>query len=305
MVLLSLILIQLLVVAAHVLSTVCSKYRSMKASSPRLKHLLFFGCYVIVACNLLLVILKSFNFEKRVHGILCHVIWGWLFGIGFVVSLGTLSVRTWRLYRIFVHSWKPGSFLSDSKLITCVLLLVLINVLNSIVWTAIPEVRYNAEIVKAETVEAGMRAVTLATICSCQDVCYIMFGIEMGYLGLILLSTTTLSLLTHNIRRKDFSTISLRVLVYLLVVVLFAGFPAHFLLIIYKLQVWSVVEICLTLNMVTFLFLIFDFAPPLIPLMREKFCFHNLSSNSLTSLKVGLATATNCGSSQTAKSFVY
>jgi len=305
-VLLSLILIQLLlIVAAHVLSTVYSKYGSVKASSPRLKHLLFVGCYVIIACNLLLVILKSFNFERKVHGILCHAIWGWLFGTGFVVSLGTLSVRTWRLYRIFVHSWKPGSFLSDSKLITCVLLLVLINVLNSIVWTAIPEARYNAEIVKAETLEAGMRAVILATTCSCQDVCYIMFGIEMGYLGLILLSTATLSLLTRNIRRKNFSTISLRVLVYLLVVVLFVGFPAHFLLIIYKLQVWSVVEICLTLNMVTFLFLIFDFAPPLIPLMREKFCFHNLSSNSLTSPKVGLATATNCGSSQRAKSFVY
>ena len=310
-VLLSLVLIQLLLIgAAHVMSTVYSKYRSIKASSPRLKHLLFFGCYVIIASDLLLITLKSFDIEKRVQGILCHAIWGWLFGTGFVVCLGTLSVRSWRLYRIFVHSWKPGSFLSDSKLITCVLLLVLVSVVISIVWTVIAP--YNAVTVETETVEAGMRMVILQTTCSCQKgVCYVMFSIELGYLGFILLSTVTLTFLTRNIRRKNFSTISLRVLVYLLVVVLLAGVPAHFLLTMMEDKVpmwsmWSVVVICLTLNMVIFLFLIFDFAPPLMPLMKENFCSHNQSGKHLFSPTVGPTFSTTYASpSLRVKSFVY
>ena len=171
------------------------------------------------------------------------------------------------LYRIFVHRWKPGSFLSDSKLITCVLLLVVINIVISIMWTVIAP--YSAVTIKTETVEEGVRVVTLAITCSCQGICYMMFGIEMGYLGSILLSTATLTLLTRNIRRKNFSTISLRALVYTLVVVLFVGLPAHTLLIIYRFWVWSVVEIYLVLNMITFLFLIFDFTPPLITLIRQ------------------------------------
>ena len=283
----------------------------MKASSPRLKHLLFIGCYAIIASNLLLIILKSFDFEMRVQEILCHAIWGWLFGTGFVISLGTLSVRSWRLYRIFVHSWKPGSFLSDSKLITCVLLLVVINIVISIMWTVIAP--YSAVTIKTETVEEGVRVVTLAITCSCQGICYMMFGIEMGYLGSILLSTATLTLLTRNIRRKNFSTISLRALVYTLVVVLFVGFPAHILLIIYKFRVWSVVEIYLVLNMITFLFLIFDFTPPLITPIRQKFCSHHQKISSrhqsgkcLMSLDVGLATPTSYASpSQRVKCFVY
>ena len=310
-VLLSLVLIQLLLIgAAHVMSTVYSKYRSIKASSPRLKHLLFFGCYVIIASDLLLITLKSFDIEKRVQGILCHAIWGWLFGTGFVVCLGTLSVRSWRLYRIFVHSWKPGSFLSDSKLIACVLLLVLVSVVISIVWTVIAP--YNAVTVETETVEAGMRMVILQTTCSCQKgVCYVMFSIELGYLGFILLSTVTLTFLTRNIRRKNFSTISLRVLVYLLVVVLLAGVPAHFLLTMMEDKVpmwsmWSVVVICLTLNMVIFLFLIFDFAPPLMPLMKENFCSHNQSGKHLFSPTVGPTFSTTYASpSLRVKSFVY
>ena len=304
-VLLSLVLIQLvLIVAAHVMSTVYSKYRTIKASSPRLKHLLFVGCYVIIASDLLLITLKSFDIEKRVQGMVCHAIWGWLFGTGFVVCFGTLSVRSWRLYRIFVHSWKPGSFLSDFKLISCVLLLVLVSVVISIVWTVIAP--YNAVTIKTETLEAGMRMVKLATTCNCQNVCYVLFGIELGYLGFILLSTVTLTVLTRNIRRKDFSTISLRVLVYLLVVVLLAGGPGHVLLIIYKVPVWRIVVICLTLNAVTLLFLLFDFAPPLMPLMKEKFCSHKQSGKHLMSPTVVLTGSTSYASpSQRVNSFVY
>ena len=304
-VLLSLILIQLvLIVAAHVMSTVYSKYRTIKASSPRLKHLLFVGCYVIIASDLLLITLKSFNIEKKVQGDLCHIIWGWLFGTGFVVCLGTLSVRSWRLYRIFVHTWNPGSFLSDSKLITCVLLLVLISVVFSIVWTAVAP--YNAITDKTETVEAGMRIVMLGTTCNCKKKCFMMFSIELGYLGFILLTTVTLTFLTRNIERKNFSTISLRVLVYLLVVVLLAGFPGHFLLNIFNEPVWAVVVICLTLNMVTLLFLIFDFASPLMPLMKEIFCSYKQSGKYLTSPKIGVTRSNSCASPpKREKSFIY
>ena len=150
MLFLTLVMLQfLLIIAVHVVSIIYRHYASIKASSLKLKHLLFLGCYLLIASTLLYIVLKAFQFETGVQGIICHLVWGWMFWIGSVMSLGALSVCSWRLYRIFAYTWRPGPGLSNIKLSIFVLFLVLVCVIISTVWTAIDPL--TVDIIKTES----------------------------------------------------------------------------------------------------------------------------------------------------------
>ena len=67
--------------------------------------------------------------------VICQAVWVWLFPISFTLMMGIVTVRAWRLYRIFTHYMNPGKFISNRALLTILSILVLFDVVIAIVWT--------------------------------------------------------------------------------------------------------------------------------------------------------------------------
>ena len=57
----------------------------------------------------------------------------WTLPLGLTLILGTLTAKTWRLYRIFFLLKKPGKFLQDRVVIAVVLALAGIDVILCLV----------------------------------------------------------------------------------------------------------------------------------------------------------------------------
>lgn len=54
--------------------------------------------------------------------------------IGLTLVLGTLTMKTWRLYKIFVYTMNPGKFLSDKPLAFFVCCMTLVDFIICVVW---------------------------------------------------------------------------------------------------------------------------------------------------------------------------
>ena len=123
-----------LVVGAHVMTLANSKFVTIRTSSYRLGQLIFIGCYVIAVSFLcfttyMVATTTSVNFTS-----LC-IIQAWTLPLGLTLILGTLTAKTWRLYRIFFLLKKQGKFLQDRVVIAVVLAQAGIDVILCSVWT--------------------------------------------------------------------------------------------------------------------------------------------------------------------------
>ena len=77
------------------------------------------------------------DFGPIINASLCQMTWAWGLPLSFTLTLGIVTMRTWRLYRIFVHYLDPGKFLSNSALTLAVLLLASVDVAIAIIWTTV------------------------------------------------------------------------------------------------------------------------------------------------------------------------
>ena len=93
----------LLVIAAHLLTVFYHNYKSVKASSPRLNHFVFVGCYLVLFAVVIYTIRQEFHLCYFVHTVFCNLFL-WCVSISFTLMFGTVCVKTWRLYYIFVVS---------------------------------------------------------------------------------------------------------------------------------------------------------------------------------------------------------
>jgi gamma-aminobutyric acid type B receptor len=124
-----------LIVGTHVGTLVFSSFPAIRASSYRLGQLAFIGCYLIVLCFLCFTIREVTTSTSVSITSLC-VIQAWCLPLGLTLILGTLTAKTWRLYRIFCHLRKPGKLLHDWVLIVVVFVLATVDVVLCSVWTA-------------------------------------------------------------------------------------------------------------------------------------------------------------------------
>ena len=260
-----------LVVANHLVMIVYSDYRSVKASSPKLNHVLFFGCYVMIAGTIVFIIMKAFPFAAPHDENICQAMWAWLFAPGYTLIFGTLMARTWRIYRIFIHFNDPGPYISDRVLVALVLFLLLIDLVIGITWTAVDP--FKVVHVRRWFVSEESRAqqMIVHTFCALEHPS-VWHGVPLGYKLFLLVVVVTLSLLTRSIKKKDFATRSLTILVYSQVFVLGLGFPAYaFLRYMYVNNNIDFVILCVTLNAIIFLCFSLVLLPPVVPLLCEKY----------------------------------
>jgi len=258
-----------LVAFIHILNTVYGDYKTIKASSSRLNHFAYAGCYCVLFALLMYTIVEAFSNSPEAETVLCNFI-PWLTSIGFSLVFGTVIVKTWRLYRIFLssakHKRRARILNKDSVLTVSVLVLVAVDVILCTVWSAVDPLEYGNK----TTINVDSASEEVMEFCT-SDYFTVWLVILVAYKSVLLMFAVFMSFVTRKIRIKEFKTNNITLLVYLLFLVTGVGMPVY--LITWALGVnasFSYAVLCIVVIALVYLCWALLFLPPVLPLLREK-----------------------------------
>ena len=213
----------LLVLGIHFLNTACKNHKAIKASSTRLNHFAYAGCYLIILATLMYTITETFPVSIRAKSVLCNA-FPWALSIGLTLVLGTVTAKTWRLYYIFKNSskLKKSYHLMMSDAVLSVLIIVLVTLVIGLctAWKIYDPYQRN---VKQTILPSGdTLIITKEEFCSCKfQGQWIAAIIAFQTVFIILLVFFAFS--TRRIKKKEFQTQSIIVLAYLLTLISVVG----------------------------------------------------------------------------------
>ena len=254
----------------HIANIVWGKYKTVKADSPNLNHLIFSGCYLslvgaIVYTNAFVFIKPDTSgSSKIVIPVHCSAL-QWTSSMTYSLVFGALAVKTWRIYRIF-HSFTTShmKFLTDRVLIFVALSPVIIDVVVNILWNTIDP--WYLHIERGRDLFAEIECKTHH-----ENVWYPCIAAPKVILTLVVLY---LAIATRRVHRKEFKqTKSINVLIFCLLILTGIFLPLFFILqtTVSSLTVsLSYFSFCLFDLAVVVLCIMFVFLPPLLPLFKEK-----------------------------------
>ena len=178
--------------------------------------------------------------------------------------MGIITLRAWRLYRIFIHYLNPGRLISNCALLTALAILVLIDILISTIWTALFPATFQL------TTNYGKINDAIVTDQSCiiRPHFYVIF---LSYKFSLLLAMIILSGLTHRIPNQTFSTQLLRVFSYLFSITMILGLSLYYFYVLVDgianvdYYIFSVMTHTLLV-----IFIALVVAPPLRPVIQHK-----------------------------------
>ncbi len=251
-----------LVVILHVLTVIYQKKPSIKATSPKLHHLTFIGIYIILIGLFTWTLNPAalINAEKRHY--FCHFLWAWCLPIGFTLTFGPVAMRTWRIYRIFKHYLNPGPFISDPVLIVAVVVLLVLDLVLGVAWTAVDP--YVVRPVMALSRERHRRLM-IRLDCECQYL-DVWIAVLFTYKLIVLFAVTVFAVLTRRIMNSSFATTFLRVLVYLMAIVVPLGFAIYAIIIFMGIDdpmaYFSFITLCVLLQLIVTFNILCIFVPP-------------------------------------------
>ena len=248
-------------IALYAATLYYNKEPSVKATAPKLNFFIFLGCCLIVASVVVLTVQNSIYSSVDTVGIgLCNT-YTWCLNFGYTLIFGTILARSWRLYRIFFHSFKVGEYLSDCMLSLIVMTLLLVDIILCIIGIiAFP--------IKESEIDISNTPLSVIFQRTCTYTWFI--GVEFGYKGFLTLAVLCLAVANRHIRHKSFrNTRSINTLVYSLVLVMGIGVPTSIILTYLDFNVnvtYSVTSAMLITIVHLCLFLVFF--PPLIPVIK-------------------------------------
>ena len=258
----------IVVTTLHVFTVTYRKEKHVKASSPQLSHFVFLGLYLLISATLVLSASEINQFNPEISGIFCHTMWAWLLPFGFTLIVGTVAVRTWRLYRIFTHYLHPGRFISTPALVVILLSLLFIDLLIAVVWTStdpMQQVLVNFMVENGSANEQMQDRMCMSR----QNLLWII--LVHGYRLALLAFVVMLTILTRSIPNKTFATSSLAVFSYPFLTVYVFGFTTFYLILFINHNPnadYGILSI--TFNTMICLIIACIAAPPLFPVAREK-----------------------------------
>ena len=129
-------------ITAQIINVMRPDYRTIKASSPRINHIGFVGYYLLVLSIIWHTITVTFWLSDGTQSVLCNLV-PWFMSIGLSLMLGTVCLKTWRIYHIFLVSAKQRPLLykqfihKDQFLALIILLQPTVDVLICTLWVVI------------------------------------------------------------------------------------------------------------------------------------------------------------------------
>ena len=255
------------IVAIHILSIVYCQFETVKASSVHLNHLAYAGLYLLFLDTLVLAVRTGFPLSEQAYGGLCKATY-LTFYAGVTLLVGTVCVKTWRIYRIFVHYMDPGPFLRSRFLIAFVLLLLVVDILVWVLWVAIDPVRQQKT--RGNPNMSGMVGIELT--CN-SEYSIVWLTILAVYQLLIISCAFWLAILSRHIKYKKFSARGIASLSYLSFFQVILAHPlATLLSTVFRMVVLEFVVSVLLFYVWVVLFLVFVFLPPILPVLKQKVC---------------------------------
>ena len=257
----------------HVLTVLYRDSKFVKASSPNLTHFAFTGAYLLVFGCMLFLFLNVKEHPGDVSGPICHTVWVWFFPIGFTLVIGTATVRTWRLYRIFVHYLDPGRFISNPALITMLVAMVTVDIVVAVIWTAVDPRQL---MMVSRAVEIGSaRGLVINRICRSEKQESAWLVVVMSYKVAELTALVTLTLLTRHIPNNTFSFVNspLRAFSYSFSAVFGIGFALYYCFLYFQKSTHANIKYTIlyfTLITLMVLYILLMFIPPLVPIIQTK-----------------------------------
>ncbi len=245
----------LILMATHIISVIYRRSRSVKASSPKLNHLAFTGCYCLLVTIVSFIIYRNLSTTSFSCALL-HIVY-LTSTLGETLIFGVVLVRTWRLYRILVQFRNPGRFISDHWLIFFVLLMAGVGLLVNFLWIGVDH--YQIETHKEGEKECKAKYE------------FVWLGVSIGYCAVITLAGVWYAVSCYNtpIPRKEFKTTSVIFLVYSNILIQAIGLPIY-VLSLSQLDLLALATLCLVGNLLVLLYLIILFIPPIWPIIWRK-----------------------------------
>ena len=255
----------LLVLGIHFVNTAYRNHKAIKASSTRLNHFAYTGCYLILLATLMYTITETFRVNIRAKSVLCNA-FPWALSIGLTLVFGTVTAKTWRLYYIFKNSSKLKKsyhfMMSDAVLSVLIIVLVTLVIGLCTAWTIYDPYQRN---VKQTLLPSGdTLIITREEFCSCKfQVQWIAAIIAFQTVFIVLLVFFAFS--TRRIKKKEFQTQSIIVLAYFLTLISVVGGVIYLITVVVKSGVnvsYGILSILLTVTVYLCAFLLF--LPPVL-----------------------------------------
>ena len=214
---LGLLVVVVLFVVTLIIQILMIVYRdtpSVKASSSRLNHFIYLGCYqftVAIAVNTLRQIVPATNGDVLCNmDVMTSV-------VACTLIFGVILAKSWRTYRIFNHVFKSRSTYSlhDASLSIFIIIFTSIQVILFIPLLVVSPFQEVTSFIYDSSQWPPVRR--LQSVCSIQSVGYI--TLPLLFLLCIMLATVTLATLNRKVKRKNFRrTKHIIVLVYTLTI---------------------------------------------------------------------------------------
>ncbi len=103
----------LLLAVLQILTVICRKEPTIKAADVIFLHICFTGAYILHIGSVLDILSQIFANFDLVNLLLGVIIIVWLVPIGATLLVSPIISRSWRVYRLFVHSFHPGKCLTS------------------------------------------------------------------------------------------------------------------------------------------------------------------------------------------------
>lgn len=275
-----------LILIMHVCTLTFRNRKPVKASSPKLSHFAFIGCYILIVGAASYIIAETFSGQID-SNIKCNLIYVTYFmsSIGGTFIFATVCAHVWRLYRIYFFYLNPGKLISDSALITFIFILILCSLFLGALWVGFD--RLIPMIVRREVIteqqDGGHNVFNLQVFLEIE--CLQSSSIEwlvsqLAFNLLVMGIALCLAILTRRIPHKDFKTRRIILLVYILSAVLVCGYVTSYILQISRAAVLARFIVLTTVhNCVIFFTALLLLLPPVFSALRDMKRAHHLQGS--------------------------
>ena len=263
----------LLILPIQVTNILYRNYSSVKATSPKLNHLIFLGFYLTMVGMILYTVVEAWPRSLNIYMLsnTCKTL-PWFLNIGITLVIGTVCAKTWRLYRIYTSSMSRARFnskrVADCALIGYVGVFTSVDGLLCLLWTCVDPPKYIKTVSESKT----LPMITVTGFCQSTWLVY-WTSVQILYKYLMTMCTFFLALRT-KLGQKEFKTNNVIILSYILAVAVGLGIPIFTIATIADVSVMTRFIIAsVFVDTIIYISLFTLFLPSIIPLIvKNKHC---------------------------------
>ena len=246
--------------------------KSVRASSYKLNQLAFIGCYFLIVASLANLCLSVYP-DVIPYQTVCDL-WHALNSfapMGLTLIFGSLCVRTWRTYRIFIHFRKPGRFLSDYLLLGVVSLFLAIDLVMVVLWRILDPFLPDHERTPLEDSNKLEPEITQLICTQRHSLVYLYLLLAFNLILMVL--CMVFAILTRSKYNSVYQVKNTLRAVYLTFAVIMIGFPIYMILLLVNISIFGItvrfMTLCVAFLVILKVVSVCILTPPLLPVIVD------------------------------------